>query len=112
MNKYLVQVRIKGQIVKTTIEADSVIHAKLLAEWHFGIGSVASTPTKLGENSVSTPQTPEQARVKSLQAQADRAKEAVKAEKARQSMAKAQKQFANIQKESYFFNKSITFTSK
>ena len=96
MNKYLVQVRIKGQIVKTAIEADSVIHARLLAEWHFGIGSVASTPNKLGENAVSTPQTPEQARVKALQAQADRAKNAVKAERARQQMKKAQTQLNTV----------------
>lgn len=96
MNKYLVRVRIKGQIVKTAIEADSVIHAKLLAEWHFGIGSVASTPTKLGENAVSTPQTPEEARIKSLQTQADRAKDAVKAERARQTLAKGQRQMAKI----------------
>lgn len=67
MNKYLVQVRIKGQIIKTTIEADSVIHAKLLAQWHFGFCSIASTPTKLGEDAIATPQTPEQARIKSLQ---------------------------------------------
>ncbi len=92
MNKYLVQVRIKGQIVKTTIEADSTIHAKLLAEWHFGIGSVSSTPTKLSENAISTPQTPEQARVKALQNQADRAKQAVKTEKARQKIQRAQQQ--------------------
>ena len=49
MNKYLVQVRIKGQLVKTTIEADSTIHAKLIAEWHFGIGSVANTPSSINE---------------------------------------------------------------
>jgi hypothetical protein len=99
MSKYLVQVRIKGQIVKTTIDADSFIHAKLLAEWHFGIGSVVSTPTKLGENAVSTPQTTEQARVKALQIQADRAKNAVKAERARQKIAKAQQQI-NLAKRS------------
>lgn len=96
MNKYLVQVRIKGQIVKTTIEADSAIHARLIAEWHFGIGSVANTPSPIREQAISAPQTPEQARVKSLQAQADRAKQAVKAEKARQTIAKGQKQIANI----------------
>ncbi len=96
MNKYLVQVRIKGQIVKTTIEADSFIHAKLLAEWHFGIGSVVSTPTKLGENAVSTPQTPEQIRVKALQAQVNRAKQAVKAEKARQTIKRAQQQLVSL----------------
>ncbi|QWD79249.1 hypothetical protein ICV01_06250 [Polynucleobacter sp. MWH-Spelu-300-X4] len=92
MNKYLVSIRIKGQVVRTTIEADSSIHARLIAEWHFGIGSVASPPTKLKETSISTPQTLEKARVKSLQAQADRAKQAVKAEKARQTIAKAQEQ--------------------
>ena len=96
MNKYLVQVRIKGQIIKTTIEVDSVIHAKLLAEWYFGIGGVASIPTKLGENIVSTPPTPEQSRIKSLQTQADRAKDAVKAERARQQMKKAQSQLPKI----------------
>jgi hypothetical protein len=96
MNKYLVQVRIKGQIVKTTIEADSAIHAKLIAEWHFGIGSVANTPSPIKEEATSAPQTPEQARVKSLQAQADRAKQAVKAEKARQTIAKGQKQQTSL----------------
>lgn len=96
MNKYLVQVRIKGQLIKTTVEADSSIHARLIAEWHFGIGSVASTPTKLEEASISTPQTPEQARVKSLQAQADRAKQAVKAEKAKQKIKQGQMQLSKL----------------
>lgn len=94
MNKYLVIVRIKGQLVKTTVEADSAIHAKLIAEWHFGVGSVANTPSQIKEQANSTPQSPEQARVKSLQAQADRAKQAVKAEKARQTIAKGQRQMA------------------
>ncbi len=48
-------------------------------------------PTKLNEASAIKPPTPEQARVKSLQAQADRAKQAVKAEKAKQMLAKARK---------------------
>jgi hypothetical protein len=96
MNKYLIQVCIKGQIVRTTIEADSVIHAKLLAEWNFGMGAVASIPTKLGENAVSTPQTSEQLRVKALQAQANRAKQAVKAEKARQAIRRAQQQLVSL----------------
>lgn len=98
MNKYLVQVRIKGQLVKTTIEADSAIHARLIAQWNYGFNSVASTPTLIKEQAVLTPQTPEQARVKSLQAQVDLAKQAVKAEKARQTIAKGQKQMANIKK--------------
>jgi hypothetical protein len=95
MNKYLVAIRIKGQVVKTTIEADSVIHAKLLGEWHYGIGSVASTPTPIKEQAIIKsikPLTPQQARVNALQGQADKAKQAVKIEKARQAIAKAQKQ--------------------
>jgi hypothetical protein len=48
-------------------------------------------PTKLDEAGISNkPPTPEQTRVKSLQAQADRAKQAVKAEKARQKIRQAQ----------------------
>lgn len=96
MNKYLVTVRIKGQLVKTTVEADSTIHAKLIAEWHFGIGSVSSAPTRLGETAITTHQTPEQSRIKSLQTQADRAKDAVKAERARQQMKKAQTQLSKL----------------
>lgn len=90
MNKYLVTVRLKGQLVKTTIEADSTIHAKLIAEWHFGIGSVANTPLKLAENNISTPQTPEQARIKSLQTQKDNVSKQLKAEKARQTLKRDQ----------------------
>lgn len=91
MNKYLLSVRIKGQIVKTTVEADSAIHARLLGEWHYGIGSVASTPIKLDEQSVTaTPQTPQQARIKSLQLQKDNVSKQLKAERDRQKIAKAQ----------------------
>jgi hypothetical protein len=88
MNKYLVSIRFKGQVIKTTIEADSAIHARLLGQWHYGVDSVVGTPTQVKEQANSTPQTPEQARVKALQTQADR----VKSEKARQTIAKAQKQ--------------------
>jgi hypothetical protein len=91
MNKYLLPVLINGQIIKTAIYAYSPIHAKLLGQWRYGFGSVPAMPTKLDEAGAVKPPTPEQARVKSLQAQADRAKQAVKAEKARQAMAKAQK---------------------
>ena len=96
MNKYLVTIRIKGQLVKTTIEADSAIHAKLIAEWHFGIGSVANAPTRLGENAIQAPLTPEKARVKALQAQVDRAKQAVKNERARQKIKQGQKELGKV----------------
>lgn len=42
------------------------------------------------------PLTPEQARIKSMQAQVKRAQEAVKAERARQKIAAGQKQLAKI----------------
>ena len=44
----------------------------------------------------SKPLTPEQARIKALQAQAKRARDAVKAERARQQIRKAQNQLAKI----------------
>ena len=94
MNKYLVQVRLKGQLVKTTIEADSTIHAKLIAEWQFGIGSVANTPAKLAENNISTPQNP---RLDALKRQKDNVSKQLKAERARQKIQKAQQQIATAQ---------------
>lgn len=96
MHKYLLSIRIKGQVVKTTIEADSAIHAKLLGEWHYGIGSVASTPTRLEEQGITTtPQTPQQARIKSLQTQKDNVSKQLKAERDRQKIAKAQQTIRN-----------------
>ena len=65
MNKYLVTIQINGQIVKTVFYANSTTHAKLLGQWHYGMKSVVSTPTLIDEQ-VGAPQTPEQARIKSL----------------------------------------------
>ncbi len=94
MNKYLLSIRIKGQVVKTTIEADSTIHAKLLGEWHYGIGSVAASPIKLDEQSPKAPLTPQQARIKSLQTQKDNVSKQLKAERDRQKIAKARQKIA------------------
>jgi hypothetical protein len=96
MHKYLLSVRIKGQVVKTTIEADSTIHAKLLGEWHYGIGSVTASPIKLEEQSPKAPLTPQQARIKSLQTQKDNVTKQLKAERDRQKIAKAQQTIRNI----------------
>jgi hypothetical protein len=97
MNKYLLSVRIKGQVVKTTIEADSTIHAKLLGEWHYGIGSVTASPIKLEEQGPKGPLTPQQARIKSLQTQKDNVSKQIKAERDRQKIAKAQQQITTAQ---------------
>jgi hypothetical protein len=92
MNRYLIQVRIKGQLVKTTIEADSVIHARLIAEWHFGIGSVSNLPTKLAEaNPTPNP------RIDALKRQKDNVSKQLKAERARQKIQKAQQQINSAQ---------------
>lgn len=96
MNKYLVQIRIKGQVVNTTIEADSTIHAKLLGEWQYGIGSVASSPIKLEEQNPKSPQTPQQARIKSLQMQKDNVSKQLKAERDKQKIQKAQQTITKI----------------
>ncbi len=89
MNKYLVAIRIKSQVVKTVIYADSTIHAKLLGEWHYGIGSVASNPTQIREQTITAPQN---TRLDALKRQKDMASQALKAERARQKIAKAQQQ--------------------
>lgn len=53
---------------------------------------------KIAEIAPKKPLTPDQARIKSLQDQARRAREAVKAEQARQKMQAAKKALGSIQK--------------
>ena len=95
MNKYLVAIRIKSQVVKTIIYADSVIHAKLLGEWHYGIGSVTNTPTKLDETQQPTP---EQQRVNQLKQQLDTARLQQKRSKLNQQQIKLNQQRAKLNK--------------
>jgi len=45
MNKYFAAVRVKGQTVRTMVFADSYLHARLILEFQFGIGSVVRSPT-------------------------------------------------------------------
>ena len=94
MNKYLVTVRVRAQQIKTTLEADSVTHARLLAEWLWGIGSVISTPVKLGEadNAV----TPQQQRVNQLKQQLDSAKRSAKLAKLNQQQQRINQQRSKI----------------
>ena len=46
MNKYLATVRVKGQLIKTYVFADSAIHARLLIQYQFGMDSLTSRPIK------------------------------------------------------------------
>ena len=108
MNKYQAYVRIEGQLVNTAVFADNPIHARLILQYQFGMDSLASSPSVVTPESrgyqmidevisaikAKTPQTPEQARVASLQNQKDTASKALKAERNRQKIKRAQQQIS------------------
>ena len=45
MKKYISTIKVKGQSIKTTVFADSSIHAKLLLQYQFGMNCILSNPT-------------------------------------------------------------------
>jgi hypothetical protein len=47
MNKYLVTLHIQGQRVKTAVDAETVIHARLLCQYQFGMDCVLVAPTQI-----------------------------------------------------------------
>ena len=47
MNKYLVTLRINGQLVKTAVHANSATHARLLCQYQFGMNCVQVAPTQI-----------------------------------------------------------------
>jgi hypothetical protein len=47
MNKYLVTLRIRGQLVKTAVHANSATHARLLCQYRFGMDCVQVVPTQI-----------------------------------------------------------------
>jgi hypothetical protein len=90
--------------------ADSPLHARLMLEYQFGIGSVAHSPSVCSEadrnytpleeliNEVKSikPMTPQQARIDSLKRQKDIASKNLKAERDRQKIAKAQQTIQSV----------------
>ncbi len=91
MKNYIATIRVKGTTVQTSIAADNVIHAKLLLQYLYGMNSI------VGYSAVSEgtqPKTPEQLRIDSLKANKDKAASALKAERQRQQVSKAQKTLA------------------
>lgn len=98
MYKYQVLVKVKGSTVKTIIFADNEIHARLLAQYQYGMNSLLSNPHKLGLSEAGTikPLTPDQARIKSMQDRVKKDQQAVKAERARQKIKSGQRQLALI----------------
>jgi hypothetical protein len=95
MNKYLVTVRVSGQLVKTAVFADSTIHAKLLCQYKYGMNSIAVSPVRVDEAEDDStlldstikpkpPATPAQARINSLKQGVERSREQLHAERERQ----------------------------
>jgi hypothetical protein len=96
MNKYQASVRVKGQLVKTAVFADSPIHARLILQYQFGMGSIVSYPSAITEVATSKPLTPDQQRIKSMKDRVKHDQSAVKAERARQKIRSAQSDLSNI----------------
>ena len=103
MDKYFSTVRVNGRTVRTVVYADSSLHARLILEFQFGIGSVVGSPTlfnlrheqysSLGKaiEEMST-NSPQQARIDSLKKQKALISKSLDAERKRQKIAKAQQQ--------------------
>ena len=98
MNRYIATVRVKGQLIKTIVFADSQLHAKLILQYQFGFDNLTSTPIKVNEVSTSKPPTPQQQRITALQQQAKRSQQAVKQERIRQQQQKLNQQRTALNK--------------
>lgn len=96
MNKYIAIVRVRGKAIKMAVFADSQIHARLILQYQFGMGSVVSSPTHIIEVKVVKPLTPDQQRIKSMQARVKQDQTAVKAERARQKIRAGQNQLNTL----------------
>jgi hypothetical protein len=68
MYKYQAQIKINKVWIKTIIYADNPLHAKLIAQYQYGISNVLFTPIKVGSkmkvyeisSAVKKPLTPDQ----------------------------------------------------
>jgi hypothetical protein len=95
MNKYRATIRIKGRSVNTVIFADSPLHARLIIEYQYGLGSVINGPRPISEADTLKPikpLPPDKFRLASMKQQKDTLTKNIKAERDRQQIAKAQQQ--------------------
>lgn len=78
--------------------ADSALHARLILEYQFGIGSIVNSPTSATNEDLdaTAPPTPQQARIDALKKQKDILTKNLQAERDRQKLAKAQQQIRAI----------------
>jgi hypothetical protein len=95
MNKYIAMVRVKGQAIRMMVFADSLIHARLILQYQFGMDAVVSSPVQISEAGIIKPLTPDQQRIKSMQAKVKQDQQAVKAERTRQQLKKAKELMRN-----------------
>jgi hypothetical protein len=93
----MITVRVKGQAVKTYVFAESTVHARLLAQYTYGIDSLVSSPQRIGSKVQSfalnddtikpiTPLSPEKARIQALKKNIDLSKQQLQRERERQRM--------------------------
>lgn len=127
MNKYLVTLRINGQLIKTAVHANSATHARLLCQYQFGMNCVQVAPTqihsegqgyplldeliaespsikpqapkppKTATNKPFKPPTPEQMRITQLKANVDRQKDALQRERENQKRQREAEQARRVQ---------------
>jgi hypothetical protein len=74
--------------------ADSMIHARLILEYQFGMNSLASSPVQVNEAGTIKLQTPDQARLAALKRQKDNVAKQIEAERDRQKIHRAQQQIS------------------
>jgi hypothetical protein len=76
--------------------ADSMIHARLILEYQFGMNSLASSPVQVNEAGTIKLQTPDQARLAALKRQKDNVAKQIEAERDRQKIYRAQQQISQV----------------
>lgn len=98
MNRYQATVRVRGKPVRTAVFADSALHARLILEYQFGIGTIVNSPTSVTNEDLdaAAPPTPQQARIDALKKQKDTITKNLQAERDRQKLAKAQQQINTV----------------
>jgi hypothetical protein len=101
MKKYQITIKIKGQLVKTVVFAESEIHARLLVEFKYGMGCIVGSIQKVAKNEWALessaaslkpihslkpikPLSPQQARIKTLKQVKDTATQNLKRERDKQ----------------------------
>ena len=99
MKQFYIKVKVKGAWYNTSVFADNAIHARLLAEYEYGIGNVSVTSVQgrtMKVNEITQTKTPAQLRINALQRQKETASNALKTERNRQKLQKAQSQIRQV----------------